>query len=229
MWTVPRDVYRGPGRSPIAAVGGRAFPPGPQEEFSTNGHCGRAGRRVHSGQRRPQSRPSPIGAPMLKRRPSPIRLGRPWRWPSRATPGPSPGQGGGTPGADDERAHLGQALNFTEQLLARKIDEQMLFQALAEIAQVEKVRYTGPPPRVAKNPTAPGAKNPVVIPAYTFLPKKYLAGHEAAADRVRPRRRSRQRRGQLRQHPPRAARSRGTRSSPRTTAAAPATAGSSGS
>jgi dipeptidyl aminopeptidase/acylaminoacyl peptidase len=80
--------------------------------------------------------------------------------------------------APDERASLGQALNFTEQFLARKIDEQMLFQALADIAQVDRVRYTGPPPRVVKNPTAPGAKNPVVIPAYTFLPKKYLAGQK---------------------------------------------------
>jgi dipeptidyl aminopeptidase/acylaminoacyl peptidase len=78
--------------------------------------------------------------------------------------------------ADDERASLSRSLNFTEQLLARKLDEQMLFQALADLAQVDKVRYTGPPPRVVKNPTAPGAKNPVVIPAYTFLPKKYLTG-----------------------------------------------------
>src|SRR4051812_5716262 len=81
-------------------------------------------------------------------------------------------------GVDEERAGLGQSLGFTEQLLARKIDEQMLFQALADLAQVEKVRYTGPPPRVVKNPTAPGAKNSVVIPAYTFLPKKYLAGRK---------------------------------------------------
>src|SRR5206468_7062332 len=82
------------------------------------------------------------------------------------------------PNADDERANLGQALGFTEQLLARKIDEQMLVQALSEIAEVDRVRYTGPPPRVAKNPTAPGAKNPVVIPAYTFLPRKYAAGRK---------------------------------------------------
>ena len=82
------------------------------------------------------------------------------------------------PTADDERAGLGRSLNFTEQLLARKIDEQMLFQALAEIARVDKVRYTGPPPRVVKNPTAPGAKNPVILPAYTFLPKKYPAGQK---------------------------------------------------
>src|SRR5262249_52475685 len=78
--------------------------------------------------------------------------------------------------ADDERASLGRSLDFTEQILARKTDELMLFQALADLAQVDKVRYTGPPPRVVKNPTAPGAKNPGVIPAYTFLPKKYLTG-----------------------------------------------------
>jgi dipeptidyl aminopeptidase/acylaminoacyl peptidase len=83
-----------------------------------------------------------------------------------------------TPAPADERATLGRSLSFTEQLLARKIDEQMLFQALADVAQCDKVRYTGPPPRVVKNPTAPGAKNPVIIPAYTFLPKKYADGQK---------------------------------------------------
>jgi dipeptidyl aminopeptidase/acylaminoacyl peptidase len=29
-----------------------------------------------------------------------------------------------------------------------------------------------------KNPTAPGAKNPVVIPAYTFMPKKFQTGQK---------------------------------------------------
>lgn len=77
------------------------------------------------------------------------------------------------PQPDDERSTLNQSLSFTEQLLARKIDEQMLMQRLDDIAVVDRVRYTGPPPRVAKNPTAPGAKNPVIIPAYTFIPKKY--------------------------------------------------------
>lgn len=82
------------------------------------------------------------------------------------------------PAPDDERANLGRALSFTEQYLARKIDEQTLFQALADVAVLDRVRYTGPPPRVVKNPTGPGAKNPVVIPAYTFLPKKYLTGQK---------------------------------------------------
>lgn len=79
---------------------------------------------------------------------------------------------------DDERASLGRSLGFTEQYLARKIDEQTLFQALADVAVGDRVRYTGPPPRVVKNPTGPGAKNPVIIPAYTFLPKKYLTGQK---------------------------------------------------
>ncbi len=69
---------------------------------------------------------------------------------------------------------LEQALSFAEQTLARKVDELMLFQRLEDLAVVDRVRYTGPPPRVIKNPTGPGAKNPVVIPAYTFLPKRYL-------------------------------------------------------
>jgi dipeptidyl aminopeptidase/acylaminoacyl peptidase len=44
---------------------------------------------------------------------------------------------------------------------------------LADLAEVDKVRYTGPPPRQIKNPTAQGAGNPVVLSAYTFLPRKY--------------------------------------------------------
>src|SRR5262245_40786338 len=79
---------------------------------------------------------------------------------------------------DEERAATARSLGFTEELLSRKIDEQALFQALTDIAQCDRVRYTGPPPRVVKNPTAPGAKNPVIISAYTFLPKKYLSGQK---------------------------------------------------
>src|SRR5215467_3670269 len=72
-------------------------------------------------------------------------------------------------------AALEQSLAFAEQALARKADELLLFRRLEDLAVVDRVRYTGPPPRVVKNPTAPGAKNPVIVPAYTFLPRKYLA------------------------------------------------------
>jgi dipeptidyl aminopeptidase/acylaminoacyl peptidase len=77
---------------------------------------------------------------------------------------------------EEERLEVRKSLGFAEQLLARKIDEEMIFRRLDDVALVDKVRYTGPPPRRPKNPTAPGAKNPVVIPAYTFLPRKHSSG-----------------------------------------------------
>jgi dipeptidyl aminopeptidase/acylaminoacyl peptidase len=73
---------------------------------------------------------------------------------------------------------LEQSLCFLDQSLARKVDEQLLFRRLEDLAVVDRVRYTGPPPRLVKNPTAPGAKNPVIIPAYTFLPRKHLSGQK---------------------------------------------------
>jgi dipeptidyl aminopeptidase/acylaminoacyl peptidase len=80
--------------------------------------------------------------------------------------------------AEEERASLGRALSHTEQLLARKIDEHLLVQILSETARIEKVRYTGPPPRVVKNPTAPGAKNPVIVPALVLIPRNPPAGRK---------------------------------------------------
>jgi dipeptidyl aminopeptidase/acylaminoacyl peptidase len=67
---------------------------------------------------------------------------------------------------------LGQALHFGEESLAKRVDEQMLFHRLEDLAEVDKVRYTGPPPRVIKNPTGQGAGNPVILTAYTFFPRK---------------------------------------------------------
>jgi dipeptidyl aminopeptidase/acylaminoacyl peptidase len=66
-------------------------------------------------------------------------------------------------------------VSFAEALLTRRLDEQALFQRLADLAEVDVVRYTGPPPRVIKNPTGQGAGNPVIIRAYTFLPRKHLS------------------------------------------------------
>jgi dipeptidyl aminopeptidase/acylaminoacyl peptidase len=67
---------------------------------------------------------------------------------------------------------LEESLRFAEESLSRNLEEQTLFRRLEDLAEVDKVRYTGPPPRVIKNPTAQGAGNPVIISAYTFLPRK---------------------------------------------------------
>jgi dipeptidyl aminopeptidase/acylaminoacyl peptidase len=75
-------------------------------------------------------------------------------------------------------AAVAESVQFNSETLERKIDEEVLFRRLADLADVDKVRYTGPPPRVIPNPTAQGAGNPVVISAYTFLPKKQLSARK---------------------------------------------------
>jgi dipeptidyl aminopeptidase/acylaminoacyl peptidase len=71
--------------------------------------------------------------------------------------------------------NLEAALYFAEAALRKEVDDLMLFRRLEDLAEVDKVRYTGPPPRVIPNPTGQGAGNPVIVSAYTFIPKKPLA------------------------------------------------------
>jgi dipeptidyl aminopeptidase/acylaminoacyl peptidase len=81
------------------------------------------------------------------------------------------------PDAVTERLqNLESALHHATESLSRLQEEQTLFRRLEDVAEVDKVRYTGPPPRVIKNPTGQGAANPVIVPAYTFLPRKHGAG-----------------------------------------------------
>lgn len=68
---------------------------------------------------------------------------------------------------------LDERLDTIESSLAKDVDDVMWFTRLGDIAIVDKVRYTGPPPRVVPNPTGQGATNPVIIPAYTFIPRQY--------------------------------------------------------
>jgi dipeptidyl aminopeptidase/acylaminoacyl peptidase len=67
---------------------------------------------------------------------------------------------------------LEESMRFMEQKLAKGIDDLMWFRGIGELAVIDKVRYTGPPPAVTNNPTAQGAGNPVIVTAYTFLPKR---------------------------------------------------------
>jgi dipeptidyl aminopeptidase/acylaminoacyl peptidase len=88
-----------------------------------------------------------------------------------------PQSGKTPPDPVEQRLHnVEEALQFAEESLTRSVDEQMLFRRLENLAEVDKIRYTGPPPRVIKNPTAQGAGNAVILTAYTFLPRKHLAG-----------------------------------------------------
>jgi dipeptidyl aminopeptidase/acylaminoacyl peptidase len=69
--------------------------------------------------------------------------------------------------------NLEEALDFTEQRLEKRINDLLWFQRLSDVAEIDQVRYTGPPARVTNNPTGQGAGNEIIVAAYTFLPKKF--------------------------------------------------------
>jgi len=62
--------------------------------------------------------------------------------------------------------------DHTHDALLKAIDDVQWRQKLGDIAEITKVRLTGPPPVREPNPTAQGAGNPLIIPAYTFIPRK---------------------------------------------------------
>jgi dipeptidyl aminopeptidase/acylaminoacyl peptidase len=79
---------------------------------------------------------------------------------------------------DDPQAALRQTLErFIEDqrhrldVLQRQVDDLMFFQRLGDIAEIDLVSFTGPPPRYVPNPTAQGAGNPLVLRAYVFIPR----------------------------------------------------------
>lgn len=59
----------------------------------------------------------------------------------------------------------------TYDALQKAIDDVLWYMKLGDVAQVDKVTFTGPAPRYQPNPTAQGAGNPLILSAYTFLPK----------------------------------------------------------
>jgi dipeptidyl aminopeptidase/acylaminoacyl peptidase len=67
---------------------------------------------------------------------------------------------------------IAQSLDFVQQRLEKNINDLILYRRLDDIAVVDKIRYTGPPPHLTNNPTAQGAGNDVIVNAYTFFPKK---------------------------------------------------------
>jgi dipeptidyl aminopeptidase/acylaminoacyl peptidase len=64
-----------------------------------------------------------------------------------------------------------QQSNPNDQVL-KALDDLEWYLKLNDIAQVDKVSYTSLPLAHNPNPTGPGAGNPVIIRAYTFIPKK---------------------------------------------------------
>ena len=62
--------------------------------------------------------------------------------------------------------------------LIKRIDDVMWHLLLDDIAVVDKIEYTSLPPARNPNPRAPGAGNPLIVRAYTFIPKNLDRGRK---------------------------------------------------
>ncbi len=65
-----------------------------------------------------------------------------------------------------------EALNQRLDQLAKAIDDVLWFDKIGDVANIDKIYITGPPPAKTKNPTAMGARNPVKFWSYVFIPQK---------------------------------------------------------
>lgn len=61
----------------------------------------------------------------------------------------------------------------------KAIDDLLWYQKVGDVAAVDKVRITSTRPIRMANPTGQGARNPLIIYAYTFVPKKLAANRKA--------------------------------------------------
>ena len=65
------------------------------------------------------------------------------------------------------------------QQVRKDIDDWMWFSRMADVAKVDKVRFTSPKPPKMSNSTGQGYGNPLIISAYTFVPLSLKAGQKA--------------------------------------------------
>ncbi|MDR3703330.1 MAG: prolyl oligopeptidase family serine peptidase [Candidatus Sulfopaludibacter sp.] len=90
-----------------------------------------------------------------------------------APPTPAPA-GAGTPAVATGGAPGGAQGAGRDQgndILMKALEVQQWHTELGDIAEVHQIRYTSAPRHRPLNPTAPGAKNPLIIHAMTFVPK----------------------------------------------------------
>jgi dipeptidyl aminopeptidase/acylaminoacyl peptidase len=90
-------------------------------------------------------------------------------------PAPSPGGRGGAQAPSSQVSQPAQVTppqpqQSTDEVL-KGIDDLQWRLKISDIADFDKVAYTSLPPAHNPNPTGPGAGNPLIVYAYTFIPK----------------------------------------------------------
>ena len=73
--------------------------------------------------------------------------------------------------ANPAAAAAAAAPNTGQDELMKHVDDLMWHVLLGDVAEIDKIEYTSLPPTRIPNPKAPGAGNPLIIRAYTFIPK----------------------------------------------------------
>lgn len=73
---------------------------------------------------------------------------------------------------------LEEGLGQLDARLTRQMNELLWFERLGDVAMVDKVRFTGPPPRAANDPAPAPGSNEVVVSAFTFLPRAQERRHK---------------------------------------------------
>jgi dipeptidyl aminopeptidase/acylaminoacyl peptidase len=67
---------------------------------------------------------------------------------------------------------LEQSIAHLDAKLSRQLNELLWRQRLGDIAIIDKVRFTGPPPKGTNNLPSPPGSNDVIVSAMTFLPRE---------------------------------------------------------
>ena len=84
---------------------------------------------------------------------------------------PAAAQESGQDSVIDALRRANESLRSDLDVVQRQVDDLWFLMQLGEIAEVEKVRLTGPPLRYQPNPTAQGAGNPFIFWSYVFIPR----------------------------------------------------------
>jgi dipeptidyl aminopeptidase/acylaminoacyl peptidase len=66
-----------------------------------------------------------------------------------------------------------QSVAHLDSKLTRQMNELLWRQQLGELAVIDKVRFTGPPPRGTNCIAPPAGSNEVVVSAFTFMPRQH--------------------------------------------------------
>src|SRR5665648_316183 len=63
------------------------------------------------------------------------------------------------------------AVDHRLDMLEKKIDDLLWFDRVGDVAYIDKIYITGPPPAKESNPTGQGAGNPLKFWSYVFIPR----------------------------------------------------------